>query len=45
MANGASVRVDGDNNIGSEALPNSLMDSNVSLNKKQEKSKELGHAP
>jgi hypothetical protein len=28
-----------------DALPNSLMDSNVSLNWKQQKNKELGHAP
>jgi hypothetical protein len=29
----------------SDALPSSLMDSNVSLNWKQQKSKELGHVP
>ncbi len=28
-----------------DALPSSLMDSNVSLNWKQRKSKESGHAP
>jgi hypothetical protein len=28
-----------------DAFPNSLMDSNVSLNRKQRKSKESGHAP
>ncbi len=28
-----------------EVLPSSLMDSNMSLKLKQQKSKELGHAP